>query len=66
MDVFTELGKTKVNISDLINLNIGDVIILDQKINEDVIVSVGEYNTYKAKMGVYGVKKAVEIVDIIK
>lgn len=66
MDVFTELGKTKVNISDLINLNIGDVIILDQKINEDVIVSVGEYNTYKAKMGVYGVKRAVEIVDIIK
>lgn len=66
MDITAKLGDAKVNISDLLNLNVGDVILLDQKINKDITVSVGEAKAYKAKLGVIGMKKGVEIIDIIK
>lgn len=66
MDITAKLGDAKVNISDLLNLNVGDVILLDQKINEDITVSVGEAKAYKAKLGVIGMKKGVEIIDMIK
>lgn len=65
VDVFAKLGETKVSINDLLNLEIGDVILLDQKTNDDIIISIGESKIYKAKPGVIGVKKAVEITDII-
>lgn len=64
--VTAKLGCAKVSISDLLNLEIGDVILLDQKINEDITISIGEANIYKAKPGVIGMKKGIEITDIIR
>ena len=60
------LGCAKVSISDLLNLEVGDVILLDQKINENITVDIGEANIYKAKPGVIGMKKGIEIIDIIR
>lgn len=65
LDVCAKIGSSKVSISDLINLEVGDVILLDQKISDDIIISIGDAKIYKAKPGVIGVKKAVEITDII-
>lgn len=65
VDVFAKLGETKISINDLLNLEVGDVILLDQKINDDITISIGDSKIYKAKPGVIGVKKAVEITDII-
>lgn len=65
VDVCAKLGGTKVSISDLLNLEVGDVVLLDQKINDDITVSIGDAKIYKAKPGVIGVKKAIEITDII-
>ena len=65
VDVCAKLGGTKVSISDLLNLEVGDVVLLDQKINDDITVSIGDAKIYKAKPGVMGVKKAIEITDII-
>lgn len=65
VDIFAKLGETKISINDLLNLEVGDVILLDQKINDDITISIGDSKIYKAKPGVIGVKKAVEITDII-
>lgn len=65
VDICAKLGSTRVSISDLLNLDVGDVILLDQRINDDITVSVGEAKIYKAKPGVLGRKKCVEITDII-
>lgn len=65
VDVCAKLGGTKVSISDLLNLEVGDVVLLDQKINDDITVSIGDAKIYKAKPGGIGVKKAIEITDII-
>lgn len=65
IDICASIGSTRINVNDLINLGVGDVIILDQKINDNITISVGDANIYKAKPGVSGVKKAVEITDII-
>ena len=66
VDVTAKLGCAKVSISDLLNLEVGDVILLDQKINENITVDIGEANIYKAKPGVIGMKKGIEIIDIIR
>lgn len=66
VDVTAKLGCAKVSISDLLNLEVGDVILLDQKINENITVDIGEANIYKAKTGVIGMKKGIEIIDIIR
>lgn len=65
IDICASIGSTRINVNDLINLGVGDVIILDQKINDNITISVGDANIYKAKPGVSGVKKAVEITEII-
>lgn len=65
INVCIELGRTEISISDLINLEIGDIILLDQKISEDITVSLGDVKVYKAKPGIIGDKKAVEVTSII-
>mgnify|MGYP000935560774 CR=1 FL=1 len=66
VDVTAKLGCAKVSISDLLNLEVGDVILLDQKINEDITINIGDAKAYKAKPGILGSKNGVEITDIIR
>ncbi len=65
MDIQAKLGSINISINDLLNLQEGDVVILNQKINDDIIVKVGGADTYKAKPGVLGIKKSIQITDII-
>lgn len=65
IDVYAKLGSAKVNINDLVNLEKGDVILLDQRIGEDIKINLGDAGIYKGKPGLLGLKKAVEITDII-
>ncbi len=65
VDICAKLGTAKVNISDLLNLEIGDVILLDQRINDDIKISVGDAEVYKGKPGLLGIKKGIEITDIL-
>ena len=65
MDIQAKLGTININISDLLKLQEGDVVLLNQQINDDIIVSIGGADTYKAKSGIVGSKKGVQITDII-
>lgn len=65
VDICAKLGVATVSINDLLNLESGDVILLDQRIYEDITVSVGSADVYKAKVGLLGIKKGIQITDII-
>lgn len=65
LNIQANLGTANLSINDLLNLQEGDVVILNQQINDDVIVSVGGAEMYKAKPGVLGIKKGIQITDII-
>lgn len=65
VDVCAILGITNISINDLINLESGDVVLLNQKINDEIRLNVGDEFIYKAKPGLIGMKKGVEIIDIV-
>lgn len=65
IDVLAKLGSSRINISELLKIEVGDIILLNQKINENIDVSVGNSNTYKGKAGLIGSKNGIEIIDYI-
>ncbi|SCJ98214.1 Flagellar motor switch protein FliM [uncultured Clostridium sp.] len=65
VDVCAILGSANISINDLINLEGGDVVLLNQKINDEIRLNVGDEFIYKAKPGLIGMKKGVEIIDIV-
>lgn len=65
IDIQATLGSSKIKIIDLLNLEQGDILLLDKKINEDITISVGESETYTGKIGLIGMKKGIEITDIM-
>lgn len=61
-----ELGTSEITIEDFLNLNIGDVIQLDQNINDPVIVKIEGIPKYIAQTGKRGKKMAVQILQDVK
>lgn len=64
--VIAELGRTKTTFREILNLKIGDLIILDKKIDEPIDVKIGNEIKYKARAGILGKFKAITIEEIIK
>ena len=58
--------ETPATVSDIINLQVGDVIRLNQNTNKPIMVKVQHIPKFYAKIGTSGSKYAVQIVDIIK
>lgn len=57
------LGKTKLQINDVLDLKINDVIKLDQKLNEELIACVNKKKKFFVIPGVINNKLCVKIVD---
>ncbi|MBN2220611.1 MAG: flagellar motor switch protein FliM [Vallitaleaceae bacterium] len=60
------LGRSKISVNDFINLQVGDIIPLDTKIDEDIDVLVGNIRKFKAKAGLLDQKNAVKILEILR
>ncbi len=60
------LGKSQISVSDFVNLQIGDIIKLDTKVNEDVSVLVGNIKKFKAKAGLFEKNNAVMVTEIMR
>lgn len=58
--------NTPATVLDVVNLQVGDVIRLNHKVNEPVMVKVQHIPKFYAKIGTSGSQYAVKIVDIIK
>ncbi|ROR01881.1 flagellar motor switch protein FliM [Desulfosoma caldarium] len=59
------LGCTEIKGQDLLRLEKGDIIILDQDVNHPLTVSVEKVPKYKAYAGVHKGNHAVKIVDFV-
>jgi len=60
------LGKTVINVSDFLDLQIGDVIPLETGVNGDLEVLVGDLPKFYAKPGVKKNKVAVKITEVMR
>lgn len=59
------LNETNITVNDLISLKVGDVLRLDNKITNDIKVSVEGKNKFYGKPGLFGSKKAIQIAALI-
>jgi len=60
------LGRSSISVNDFVNLQKGDIIKLDTKIDEEVEVRVGNIKKFKGKAGLSGKNNAVMITEIIR
>jgi len=57
------MGMAKINGSELLSMKVDDVIMLDQKLGNSVIVNVENIPKFRAYPGACNKKKAVKIID---
>lgn len=60
------LGKTTLSVNDFIEIQPGDVILLDTNINGDLEILVGDILKFYAKPGVKKNKVAVKVTEVVK
>ena len=60
------LGESKVNVSDFVNLQIGDIIKIDKKVDQELDVYVGNIKKFNALPGYFEDKYAARITDVIR
>jgi len=58
--------QTPATVSDIVNLQIGDVIKLDHPVEDPLTIKVHHIPKFKAMIGTLGSKYAMQVVDIIK
>jgi len=65
VEVVVELGYTEILFGDLLNLEVGDIITLDNKIGEEVIVKVEGKKKFLGMLGAIGNKIGVKITKLV-
>ena len=60
------LGKSVISVNDFVALQVGDIIKLDKKIDDDIIVQVGDLEKFTAKPGLHDKKNSVQITSVIR
>jgi flagellar motor switch protein FliM len=63
--IYVELGKTTLTVEEILDLSIGDVVMLDKKSNQDITVYTNNLESFLAEPGLIGVKKGIKIKKII-
>jgi flagellar motor switch protein FliM len=58
--------QTPATVTDIVNLQIGDVIKLDHAVDQPITIKVHHIPKFKASIGTLGHKYALQIVDVIK
>lgn len=64
VELRAELGKATLPISDLMNLEVGDVIPLQQRVKEPIRVYVGDRETFRAMTGKAGKRRALKVLEV--
>ncbi len=64
IDVTANLGSVSLRLKDILSLEVGDVIKLNQNANDCVKVSIGNKTRFYGQFGILNNKKAVEILKI--
>ena len=66
LPLIAELGTTNLTIEDFLQMNVGDVVQIDQKIVDPLILKVGNLPKFTVQPGKLNKKMAVQIIDPLK
>ena len=66
ISVSAVVGKTNIMVSDFVNLNVGDVILLDSFVDSEMEVYVGPLQKFYAKPGLSRGRNAIQITKLIE
>lgn len=66
VEVVSLLGETTITFGDLLHLEVGDCLALDQLAKEPLSVMVGENKVFKGQVGVSGKRMAVQVLHRVK
>ncbi|RKX55304.1 MAG: flagellar motor switch protein FliM [Thermotoga sp.] len=64
--VKVEIGSIRLTFSEILSLNVGDVIRLDRKAKSSIDVKIGTKVKFKARPGTVGMKKAIVITEPVE
>jgi len=65
LPVALELGHTILSLGDVYGLQEGDVLKLDEKIVDPILIRVGNHVRFKAKPGIHDKKVAAEVLEVL-
>lgn len=66
LPLIAEIGSTSISIEDFLMMNIGDVLEINQKIDEPLLVKVGNIPKFTAQPGKLNKKLAVQILEPLR
>ncbi len=66
VEMRAELGRVRLPLSELMQLQVGDVIPLDQRVSEPIRVFVGKNERFLALSGKAGKRRALRILDVVE
>lgn len=61
--LIVELGGSIITVQELLGLTVGDVLPMDTKIEEDLLLRIGQREKFKCKPGLSGSKVAIQITE---
>lgn len=64
--VAVEVGKSTISVSDMLNLQRGDIIMLDQKAKSPLEIKVENEVTFKGKPGALKKNVAIQITEVVE
>lgn len=64
--VIVELGSSSITVGELLDLEVGDVILLNERVDSPVTIKIGEKEKFKGKVGTFGKRLAVRIEGYVK
>ncbi len=60
------LGRSTISVQDFVNIQLGDIIRIDKKVNDELEIYVGDIKKFEALPGYSNDKYAVRITEIIR
>ena len=66
LNVTAILGETKLDMADVINLQVGDIIPLSKSIDGNVTLNIGKQTWFDGKLGVFNSRKAIKIENVLR
>src|SRR3954464_10745762 len=66
ISISAELGTSSISIQDFLTLGIGDVIVLNQSIDDPLLLKVGEIPKFVGQVGKMNKKIAIQVLDTWK
>ncbi len=60
------LSETQLQMSDVLHLQVNDIIPLDKNISSNVVLRIGDKDWFDGKPGIYNNKKAVKIENVYR